>query len=184
MKGYIHMTDKWKLQYHQKHWKIHNESGKDLSYDPNSGIRILVDDGYAFKDVNRSGKIDAFEDWRLPMKQRVLDFTQRYHLVSEGNRIYYRKGFVDLPTDLLARIQESKQMQELMKTDHEFFTEHSALTILLLLFDWDNSMYFSDYIIQLFIDSLDTGVLDKVFYTIKKALYHSIGNKGELASIS
>ena len=45
-------------------------------------------------------------------------------------------------------------------------------------------MYFSDYIIQLFIDSLDTGVLDKVFYTIKKALYHYIGNKGELASIS
>ena len=75
-------------------------------------------------------------------------------------------------------------MQELMKTDRAFFSEHSALAILLLLFDWDNSMYFSDYIIQLFIDSLDTGVLDKVFYTIKKALYHYIGNKGELASIS
>ncbi len=178
------MTDKWKLQYHQKHWKIHNESGKDLSYDPNSGIRILVDDGYAFKDVNRNGKIDAFEDWRLPMKQRILDFTQRYHLVSKGNRIYYRKGFVKLPSDLLAQIQESELMQELMKTDRAFFSEHSALAILLLLFDWDNSMYFSDYIIQLFIDSLDTGVLDKVFYTIKKALYHYIGNKGELASIS
>lgn len=171
------MENKWKLQYQQKQWCIHNEKGKDLSYNPNSGIRILVEDGYAFKDVNRNGKIDPFEDWRLPMKQRVLDFTKRYQLVSKGNRIYYKKGFVDLPAELSSEIQKSEQVQELMKNDQEFFSEHSTLTVLLLLFDRDDTMYFSDYIIQLFIDSLDTGVLDKVFYTIKNAILHYIGNK-------
>lgn len=164
------MTNKWKLEYHAKRWRIHNDKGKDLSYDPNSGIRILVDDGYAFKDVNRNGVIDPFEDWRLPMKIRILDFMERYQLVAKGKRIYYKKGFVDLPHDLLTKLRESNQVQALMKEDSEFFQEHATLTVLLLLFDQDDSLYYSDYIIQLFIDSLDTGVLDKVFYTIKKAI--------------
>lgn len=179
------MKNKWKLQYQQKRWWIHNEKGKDLSYYPNSGIRILVAEGYAFKDVNRNGEIDPFEDWRLPMKQRILDFTERYHLVSKGNRIYYKKGFVDLPSDYVSQIQKSEQMQDLLKTDNEFFSEHSTLTVLLMLFDQDDSMYFSDYIIQLFIDSLDSGVLDKVFYTIKKAiLYYISSKKGIISTVS
>lgn len=166
------MKNQWKLEYQAQRWRIHNDMGKDLSYDPNSGIRILVTDGYAFKDVNRSGILDPFEDWRLPMKQRIQDFSERYQLISEGNRIYYKKGYVDLPQDLLKELSESEQVQTLMKEDSAFFQQHATLTVLLLLFDQDDSLYFSDYIIQLFIDSLDSGVLDKVFYTIKKAILH------------
>ena len=39
--------------------RIQNEGGAQLSYDPNSGVQILEDDGYAFKDLNKNGKLAA-----------------------------------------------------------------------------------------------------------------------------
>ena len=113
-------------------------------------------------------------DWRLPMKRRIQDFTERYQLISKGKRIYYKQGFAELPQDLLTQLQESEQVQALMEEDQAFFQEHAALTVLLLLFDQDDSVFTGDYIIQLFIDSLDMGVLDKVFYTIKKAFLNYV----------
>lgn len=115
------MSNRWKLKYEAKRWRIYNQKGKDLSYHPNSGIRILVEDGYAFKDVNRNGEIDPFEDWRLPMKRRIQDFTERYQLVSKGKRIYYKQGFAEIPQDLLTQLQESEQVQALMEEDRAFF---------------------------------------------------------------
>jgi len=176
------MNEKWKLVYRQNRLAIHNEKGKDLSYDPNSGIRILVEDGYAFKDLNRNGILDPFEDWRLPMKQRIEDFSQRYQLVSGGACIYYKKGAVKLPQDLLKRIQQSEHVQELICEDPQYITEHAMLMILLLLFDEDDSQYFSDYIIQLFLDSLDIGVLEQVFYTIKKAVMNYLNRHEAISS--
>ncbi|STR27916.1 Uncharacterised protein [Janthinobacterium lividum] len=37
-------------------------------------------DGYAFKDMNRNGKIDRYEDWRLPAEVRADDLLSRMSL--------------------------------------------------------------------------------------------------------
>lgn len=37
-------------------------------------------DGYTFKDMNRSGKIDPYEDWRLPAEERADDLLSRMTL--------------------------------------------------------------------------------------------------------
>ena len=37
-------------------------------------------DGYAFKDMNRNGKIDPYEDWRLPAEARADDLLSRMSL--------------------------------------------------------------------------------------------------------
>lgn len=166
----IHLNNHWKLVHENHIWKIHNEKGKDLTYDPNSGIQILVEDGYAFKDLNKNGIIDPFEDWRLPMKDRVLDFSKRYQLTQTGHFIYYKKGVVHLPEWLLHDIEITPIANELMAEDEEFMREHYMLAMLLLMFDHDVDQNLSDYIIELFIDSLDMGMLDHVFYTIKNAV--------------
>ena len=36
-----------------------------LDIRPKSGVKILVVDGFAFKDLNKNGKLDKYEDWRL-----------------------------------------------------------------------------------------------------------------------
>ncbi len=50
---------------------VTKEDGKTLTYSPESGVTLLKDDGYAFKDLNKNGKLDTYEDWRLDTKTRA-----------------------------------------------------------------------------------------------------------------
>lgn len=51
--------------------KVINEGGKNLGYSPDSGISIIEQDGYAFKDLNSNGKLDVYEDWRKDNEKRA-----------------------------------------------------------------------------------------------------------------
>ena len=44
----------------------------------NSGVRLLTVDGYAFKDLNRNGRLDPYEDWRLTPEERAVDLAGQY----------------------------------------------------------------------------------------------------------
>ena len=44
---------------------LHQKGGKSISYCPESGVQLLYDKGYAFKDLNKNGKLDIYEDWRM-----------------------------------------------------------------------------------------------------------------------
>ncbi len=41
---------------------------------------LLTVDGLTFKDLDRNGKLDPYEDWRLPADVRVADLVQRMNL--------------------------------------------------------------------------------------------------------
>ena len=41
---------------------------------------LLTVDGLTFKDLNRNGKLDPYEDWRLPAEVRTADLVQRMSL--------------------------------------------------------------------------------------------------------
>ena len=43
-------------------------------------FNLVQADGYAFKDMNRNGKIDPYEDWRLPAEARADDLLSRMSL--------------------------------------------------------------------------------------------------------
>ena len=57
--------------------RVVNEGGAPLGYDPNSGVTILEEDGFAFKDMNKNGELDAYEDWRLPYEERAVDLVSK-----------------------------------------------------------------------------------------------------------
>lgn len=61
---------------------IAQEGGPTLSYSPESGIEILTVDGFAFKDLNRNGELDKYEDWRLDTKTRAASLADL--MVAEG----------------------------------------------------------------------------------------------------
>ena len=46
---------KWTLEEKEGYTLVRNEGGATLSFDPKSGIQLLEDDGFAFKDLNRNG---------------------------------------------------------------------------------------------------------------------------------
>lgn len=53
------------------------EGGPVLSYNFDTGVRIIVDGEFVFKDMNSNGSVDPFEDWRLPAKERAADLYSR-----------------------------------------------------------------------------------------------------------
>ena len=56
---------------------IPQQGGKTLGYSIKSGVQILQQDGFYFKDLNRNGQLDKYEDWRLPPLERAQDLARQ-----------------------------------------------------------------------------------------------------------
>lgn len=54
---------------------VTQRNGATLGYCPQSGVKLIRKDGYAFKDLNRNGRLDPYEDWRLDIDTRVADLA-------------------------------------------------------------------------------------------------------------
>ena len=57
--------------------QISNEGGQTLGYSATSGLQILTVDRFAFKDLNKNGTLDPYEDWRLPVDERAKDLASK-----------------------------------------------------------------------------------------------------------
>lgn len=68
---------------------IEQEGGTTLGYSPKSGIEILSVDGWKFKDLNKNGKLDKYEDWRLSMEERATDLSQQLTLKDIAGLMLY-----------------------------------------------------------------------------------------------
>jgi len=70
---------------------IANEGGPVLGYSTKSGVKILTDKGFAFKDLNKNGKIDDYEDWRLPVEARTADLASKMSIEQIAGLMLYSK---------------------------------------------------------------------------------------------
>lgn len=82
---------KWQQIDYPMYSVIKNSGGKTIAYSPESGIRILNKDGFAFKDLNRNGKLDVYEDWRLPYEQRAADLAKQLSIEEIAGLMLYSK---------------------------------------------------------------------------------------------
>ena len=55
---------------------VTNENGSTLGYSKSSGLQLIQDDGYAFKDLNRNNLLDQFEDWRVDSDTRAAGMAK------------------------------------------------------------------------------------------------------------
>jgi len=46
----------------------------------NQGVQIIKSQGFEFKDLNKNGKLDNYEDWRLPIESRIKDLISQMTL--------------------------------------------------------------------------------------------------------
>ena len=160
------MKSKWTLKHNKDHCTIVNEGGKNIGYQPNAGVQIMEMDGFGFKDLNGSGHLDAFEDWRLSMKQRIEDFCRRFGIRQAQGELLYHNGRAALPKEVMEGLMQNslveKTIQEEPAADRPFLSEHRLLVALMLILDEGNH----DYVIQLMIESAKDGLLNSVIYTI------------------
>ena len=53
------------------------KNGPTLGYSNSSGVKILQVDQLPFKDLNKNGALDAYEDWRLSVEERATDLASK-----------------------------------------------------------------------------------------------------------
>jgi len=68
---------------------IDNAGGSVIGYSNKSGISILTIDGFAFKDLNKNAKLDAYEDWRLPFSVRAKDLAGKMSIEQIAGLMLY-----------------------------------------------------------------------------------------------
>lgn len=68
---------------------ITQKKGQTLGYAPESGICIIEADGYAFKDLNRNGSLDVYEDWRKPADERAADLASQLSIDEIAGLMLY-----------------------------------------------------------------------------------------------
>lgn len=76
--------------------EITQQGGLTLGYNQNSGVKILEIEGFAFKDLNRNGKLDKYEDWRLSSEERAKDLASQLSLEEIAGLMLY-SSHQDLP---------------------------------------------------------------------------------------
>ena len=89
---------------------VSQSRGPQLGYSPTSGVEILRIDGYAFKDLNKNGSLDVYEDWRQKVESRVADLASQMTVEQIcGLMLYSRAVTIDsaaLNSDVLSYMKD------------------------------------------------------------------------------
>ena len=63
--------------------------GPTLGYSPNSGTTIIADGNHVFKDLNKNGELDPYEDWRLSVDERAKDLASKMSIEEIAGLMLY-----------------------------------------------------------------------------------------------
>lgn len=66
-----------------------NKGGQTLGYVPGTGVSLIEKSGYAFKDLNKNGELDIYEDWRQPVDERAKDLVGQMSIEQMAGLMLY-----------------------------------------------------------------------------------------------
>ena len=70
---------------------VKNNNGATLGYSAASGVKILSVSSLKFKDLNRNGKLDKYEDWRLSADERAKDLASKMTVEQIAGLMLYSR---------------------------------------------------------------------------------------------
>ncbi|WP_312107326.1 glycoside hydrolase family 3 N-terminal domain-containing protein [Lachnoclostridium sp.] len=149
---------------------VKNQGGIDIAYSKESGISILEVDGFAFKDLNKNGALDPYEDWRLPIEERIDDLSSKMSKEEiAGLMLYSGHQAVSTKDSIFAKMfggtydgksleESGKDISDLTDQQKSFLKEDYLRHILLTVVDdaktaatWNNN-------VQAFVEGLGLGI--------------------------
>lgn len=68
---------------------VKNEHGPTLGYSSSSGVKILTEGNLSFKDLNKNGVLDKYEDWRLSVDERAEDLANQMSIDQIAGLMLY-----------------------------------------------------------------------------------------------
>ena len=158
---------KWQESQADSYVLVTQKNGATLGYSPESGVKLLQDKGYAFKDLNRNGVLDKYEDWRLPAQERAKDLAAQLDIDEIAGLMLY-SAHQSIPGSAYGRgsatyngkpLQESgKKSYDLTDQQIQFLKEDNLRAVLVTSVEspevaarWNNTM-------QAFVESFGHGI--------------------------
>ena len=68
---------------------VTSKSGTVLGVNKDSEVKIIKVEGEKFKDLNQNGKLDPYEDWRLPVEERAKDLASKMSVEQIAGLMLY-----------------------------------------------------------------------------------------------
>lgn len=87
----ISCAPKWKETGDGDIKTVTNEGGRTLGYASSSGVKLLTVDRLAFKDLNKNGQLDPYEDWRLTADARASDLASKLSIGEIAGLMLYSR---------------------------------------------------------------------------------------------
>lgn len=84
-------SQKWSIEQKDGFNIVHQNKGRTLGYSTESGISLITDKGYAFKDLNKNGTLDTYEDWRRTAHERAEDLAKQLSIEEIAGLMLYSK---------------------------------------------------------------------------------------------
>lgn len=82
---------KWKESGEGTIKTVTNEGGQTLGYSTESGVKIITADRFGFKDLNKNGQLDKYEDWRLSAEDRAKDLASKMSVEQIAGLMLYSR---------------------------------------------------------------------------------------------
>ncbi len=136
---------KWSEQQVDSFVLVTQEDGPTLSYSPQSGVKLLTEDGYAFKDLNRNDSLDAYEDWRLTPQERAADLASKLSKEEIAGLMLYSSHQAVPSAEL------TEDQKKFLSKDHLRAVLITSVESPRIAAQWNNQM-------QAFIEGLDHGI--------------------------
>ena len=143
---------------------ISNENGQMLGYSPASGVKILTIDRLAFKDLNKNGTLDPYEDWRLPIDERAKDLASKLSVEQIAGLMLY-SGHQAIPAMAAGRFGGTYNS----KSFKESGAKSSDLT------DQQKKFLTDDNLRHVLITSVETPAIAALWNNNAQALVEGIG---------
>ena len=154
-------------QSQEKFVIVENDNGATLAYSPNSGVKIITVNGLKFKDLNKNGKLDKYEDWRLPVDQRAGDLARKMTIEQIAGLMLYSihqvipaqdSGFGASTYNGKPFTQSNANPWDLTDDQKQFLKEDNLRHVLVMTIQspeiaakWNNEM-------QAFVEGIDFGI--------------------------
>ncbi len=87
---------KWTEENKGDYNLVTNKGGQTLGYSSASGVTLVFSKGFAFKDLNKNGELDQYEDWRLPIETRAKDLSAKLSIEQIAGLMLY-SGHQSIP---------------------------------------------------------------------------------------
>jgi len=147
---------KWTEQESNGVMVVHNEGGKTLAYSSTSGVKLLTVDRFAFKDLNKNGKLDKYEDWRLTADERAQDLAAQMSIEQIAGLMLYSRhqsipgrgqGFMASTYNDKPFPESGAQASDLSDQQKKFLTDDNLRHVLITSVEspevaaqWNNNM--------------------------------------------